>query len=220
LLCGEVQALAGELDAVIGVEIVGVARDLQFPENAGVRRVREVDDKEGIDPLEGDHVEPVPDEPGGVDLLVGGDVLQASHGLHAGVQDKDVVVLVGAAAPVSLNRRRRPEDLPLRPAAALANSRALSRRGDPGQPFDIHGGGLENIFPHNECEIAQTEAATGESFCNYWLLNNIIEGWPWRFLKTNVKDYKMSELFSNLLNLDGLTLVSESRVTSDHQETG
>ena len=31
-----------------------------------------------------------------------------------------------------------------------------------------------------------------------WLLNNIIEAWPWRFLKTNVKDYKMSELFRNL----------------------
>jgi cysteinyl-tRNA synthetase len=43
-----------------------------------------------------------------------------------------------------------------------------------GQPFDIHGGGLENIFPHNECEIAQIEAATGEQFCNYWLLNNMV----------------------------------------------
>ncbi|MFC2029917.1 cysteine--tRNA ligase [Chloroflexota bacterium] len=43
-----------------------------------------------------------------------------------------------------------------------------------GQPFDIHGGGLENIFPHNECEIAQIEAATGEPFCHYWLLNNMV----------------------------------------------
>jgi len=43
-----------------------------------------------------------------------------------------------------------------------------------GQPFDIHGGGLENMFPHNECEIAQIEAATGEAFCNYWLLNNMV----------------------------------------------
>ncbi len=39
-----------------------------------------------------------------------------------------------------------------------------------GQPFDIHGGGLENMFPHNECEIAQAEAATGTPFANYWLL--------------------------------------------------
>lgn len=39
-----------------------------------------------------------------------------------------------------------------------------------GQPFDIHGGGLENMFPHNECEIAQSEAATAVPFANYWLL--------------------------------------------------
>ncbi len=43
-----------------------------------------------------------------------------------------------------------------------------------GQPFDIHGGGLENIFPHNESEIAQIEAATRTPFCNYWLLNNMV----------------------------------------------
>jgi cysteinyl-tRNA synthetase len=43
-----------------------------------------------------------------------------------------------------------------------------------GQPFDIHGGGLENVFPHNESEIAQIEAATGKRFCNYWLLNNMV----------------------------------------------
>jgi cysteinyl-tRNA synthetase len=43
-----------------------------------------------------------------------------------------------------------------------------------GQPFDIHGGGLENIFPHNECEIAQIEAATSQPFANYWLLNNMV----------------------------------------------
>ena len=39
-----------------------------------------------------------------------------------------------------------------------------------GQPFDIHGGGVENIFPHNESEIAQAEAARGVPFSNYWLL--------------------------------------------------
>lgn len=43
-----------------------------------------------------------------------------------------------------------------------------------GQPFDIHGGGLENIFPHNESEIAQSEAAYGVEFARYWLLNNMI----------------------------------------------
>jgi len=39
-----------------------------------------------------------------------------------------------------------------------------------GATFDIHGGGLENQFPHNECEIAQSEAANEVPFANYWLL--------------------------------------------------
>jgi cysteinyl-tRNA synthetase len=43
-----------------------------------------------------------------------------------------------------------------------------------GLPFDIHGGGLENIFPHNESEIAQSEAAYGTEFARYWLLNNMV----------------------------------------------
>ncbi len=43
-----------------------------------------------------------------------------------------------------------------------------------GLPFDIHGGGLENIFPHNESEIAQCEAAYGQEFARYWLLNNMV----------------------------------------------
>ncbi len=43
-----------------------------------------------------------------------------------------------------------------------------------GQPFDIHGGGLENTFPHHECEIAQSECAHDKTFANYWLHNNMI----------------------------------------------
>jgi cysteinyl-tRNA synthetase len=39
-----------------------------------------------------------------------------------------------------------------------------------GETFDIHGGGIDNIFPHNESEIAQAEAATGKPFARYWLL--------------------------------------------------
>ncbi|MCB8962842.1 MAG: cysteine--tRNA ligase [Ardenticatenales bacterium] len=39
-----------------------------------------------------------------------------------------------------------------------------------GETFDIHGGGIDNIFPHNECEIAQSEAAHDKPFCNYWML--------------------------------------------------
>jgi len=47
-----------------------------------------------------------------------------------------------------------------------------------GNHFDIHTGGVDNIFPHHENEIAQTEGATGEKFVNYWLHNAhlIVEG--------------------------------------------
>ena len=38
-----------------------------------------------------------------------------------------------------------------------------------GQSFDIHTGGVDNIFPHHENEIAQSEAATGKQFVRYWL---------------------------------------------------
>ncbi|MBL7054590.1 cysteine--tRNA ligase [Candidatus Woesearchaeota archaeon] len=40
-----------------------------------------------------------------------------------------------------------------------------------GQPFDIHGGGIDLVFPHHENEMAQTEAATGKKFVNYWFHN-------------------------------------------------
>jgi cysteinyl-tRNA synthetase len=40
-----------------------------------------------------------------------------------------------------------------------------------GQPFDIHTGGVDNMFPHHENEIAQSEAASGKKFVNYWLHN-------------------------------------------------
>jgi cysteinyl-tRNA synthetase len=43
-----------------------------------------------------------------------------------------------------------------------------------GQPFDIHGGGIENQFPHHEDEIAQAEAASGKPFAKYWLHNNMV----------------------------------------------
>ncbi len=43
-----------------------------------------------------------------------------------------------------------------------------------GVTLDIHGGGLENQFPHHECEIAQSEAASGQPFVRYWLHNNMV----------------------------------------------
>lgn len=43
-----------------------------------------------------------------------------------------------------------------------------------GDTFDIHGGGMENKFPHHECEIAQSESANGKPFVHYWMHNNMV----------------------------------------------
>lgn len=58
-----------------------------------------------------------------------------------------------------------------------------------GNPFDIHGGGKDLVFPHHENERAQTEAATGETFVNYWIHNGFI----------NIDREKMSKSLGNFL---------------------
>ena len=68
-----------------------------------------------------------------------------------------------------------------------------------GLPFDIHGGGLENIFPHNESEIAQSEAAYGGEFARYWLLNNMV----------NIDGNKMGKSQGNSLTIQQV-------LTGDH----
>lgn len=60
-----------------------------------------------------------------------------------------------------------------------------------GQPFDIHGGGMENQFPHHECEIAQAEAATGKPFAKYWIHNNMV----------TVDGQKMGKSLNNFITL-------------------
>jgi cysteinyl-tRNA synthetase len=60
-----------------------------------------------------------------------------------------------------------------------------------GQTIDIHGGGLENQFPHHECEIAQSEAANGVPFVRYWLHNNMV----------TVDGQKMGKSLGNFINL-------------------
>ena len=44
-----------------------------------------------------------------------------------------------------------------------------------GSHFDIHGGGMDLQFPHHENEIAQSEAATGDRFVNYWIHNGFVQ---------------------------------------------
>ena len=60
-----------------------------------------------------------------------------------------------------------------------------------GPTFDIHGGGLENIFPHNECEIVQSEAWTGKPFARYWLLTGSL----------TIDGVKMSKSLGNFVTL-------------------
>jgi cysteinyl-tRNA synthetase len=63
-----------------------------------------------------------------------------------------------------------------------------------GQTIDIHGGGMENQFPHHECEIAQSEAANGVQFVKYWLHNNMV----------TVNGQKMGKSLGNFINLKDL----------------
>lgn len=66
-----------------------------------------------------------------------------------------------------------------------------------GETLDIHGGGLENIFPHNECEVAQAEAVTGKPFARYWILTGSL----------TVDGVKMSKSLGNFLTIkDALKL--------------
>jgi cysteinyl-tRNA synthetase len=44
-----------------------------------------------------------------------------------------------------------------------------------GETFDLHSGGEDHLFPHHECEIAQSEAATGKPFVHYWLHHHFLK---------------------------------------------
>ena len=63
-----------------------------------------------------------------------------------------------------------------------------------GETIDIHGGGMENQFPHHECEIAQSEAANEVQFVRYWLHNNMV----------TVNGQKMGKSLNNFINLSQL----------------
>jgi cysteinyl-tRNA synthetase len=60
-----------------------------------------------------------------------------------------------------------------------------------GETFDIHGGGIDNIFPHNEAEIAQSEALHGKTFARYWMLVGTL----------TLEGVKMSKSLGNTLTI-------------------
>lgn len=61
-----------------------------------------------------------------------------------------------------------------------------------GEQFDIHGGGMDLLFPHHECEIAQATAANGQGPARYWMHNNMI----------TINGQKMGKSLGNFITLD------------------
>ncbi len=60
-----------------------------------------------------------------------------------------------------------------------------------GNHFDIHGGGLDLVFPHHECEIAQAVASQGDEMVHYWMHNNMI----------TINGQKMGKSLGNFITL-------------------
>ena len=60
-----------------------------------------------------------------------------------------------------------------------------------GEHFDIHGGGMDLVFPHHECEIAQSVASQGDDMVHYWMHNNMI----------TINGQKMGKSYNNFINL-------------------
>ncbi|MGP8217549.1 MAG: cysteine--tRNA ligase [Bacteroidia bacterium] len=63
-----------------------------------------------------------------------------------------------------------------------------------GETFDIHGGGMDLLFPHHECEIAQSIGSSGKQPVRYWMHNNML----------TINGQKMGKSLNNFINLDEL----------------
>ena len=70
-----------------------------------------------------------------------------------------------------------------------------------GEKFDIHGGGMDLLFPHHECEIAQSVAGQGHECVQYWMHNNMI----------TINGQKMGKSLGNFITLDQF-------FTGDHEK--
>jgi cysteinyl-tRNA synthetase len=76
-----------------------------------------------------------------------------------------------------------------------------------GATIDIHGGGLENQFPHHECEIAQSEAANGAPFVRTWIHNNMV----------TVDGQKMGKSLGNFITLKQAFTGTHERLTRAYE---
>src|SRR5262245_22869251 len=70
-----------------------------------------------------------------------------------------------------------------------------------GPSLDLHGGGTDLIFPHHECEIAQSESLTGEPFARHWLHSAMV----------NYEGEKMSKSLGNLVFVSDLLKIADPR---------
>jgi len=61
-----------------------------------------------------------------------------------------------------------------------------------GEEFDIHGGGMDLVFPHHECEIAQAQASLGHPAVKYWMHNNML----------TINGQKMGKSYNNFITLE------------------
>jgi cysteinyl-tRNA synthetase len=75
-----------------------------------------------------------------------------------------------------------------------------------GETFDIHGGGMDLMFPHHENELAQSECCTGKPFAKYWLHNGLTR-MATKVAGGQIKQEKMSKSLGNVL--DPVALVNE-----------
>jgi L-cysteine:1D-myo-inositol 2-amino-2-deoxy-alpha-D-glucopyranoside ligase len=70
-----------------------------------------------------------------------------------------------------------------------------------GVPLDLHGGGTDLIFPHHECEIAQSESVTGEPFSRHWMHSAMV----------SYEGEKMSKSLGNLVFVSDLLKTTDAR---------
>jgi cysteinyl-tRNA synthetase len=177
-----------------------------------------------VEPSATAHIEPAPGKPYRMVSLIGdlvarglaypvdGDVYFEvarfpGYGQLSGRNPEDL--LAGARVDVD-ERKRDPRDFALWKAAKPGEPAWPSPWG-PGRPgwhiecsamamehlgetLDIHGGGTDLIFPHHECEIAQSEGVTGKPFARYWLHNGLV----------NLGTEKMSKSLGNILTIQDL----------------
>ena len=75
-----------------------------------------------------------------------------------------------------------------------------------GEEFDIHGGGMDLLFPHHECEIAQAVASQGDEMVRYWMHNNMI----------TVNGQKMGKSLGNFITLEEFFTGNHPKLTSSY----